>query len=105
MRGRGRDEARAAPGLGERRPVGSRRSANQSREDASPRRRLWPPPEGAGLASAALGLIFLAHIAYGALRIEASLIAGGADRKSTRLNSSHVVISYAVFCWKKKNTN
>ena len=25
------------------------------------------------------------------------------DRKSTRLNSSHVVISYAVFCWKKKN--
>ena len=24
------------------------------------------------------------------------------DRKSTRLNSSHVVISYAVFCWKKK---
>src|SRR5690606_41629200 len=32
---------------------------------------------------------------------------GGArlrDRKSTRLNSSHVKISYAVFCLKKKNT-
>src|SRR5205807_10275177 len=30
----------------------------------------------------------------------------GADRKSTRLNSSHLVISYAVFCLKKKkNTN
>src|SRR5438874_2001152 len=27
------------------------------------------------------------------------------DRKSTRLNSSHVEISYAVFCLKKKNTN
>src|SRR5436305_7776522 len=27
------------------------------------------------------------------------------DRKSTRLNSSHVRISYAVFCLKKKNTN
>src|SRR5690606_41822578 len=27
----------------------------------------------------------------------------GADRKSTRLNSSHVKISYAVFCLKKKN--
>src|SRR5699024_12118296 len=27
------------------------------------------------------------------------------DRKSTRLNSSHVSISYAVFCLKKKNTN
>src|SRR5438874_9079330 len=27
------------------------------------------------------------------------------DRKSTRLNSSHVEISYAVFCLKKKKTN
>src|SRR5437667_825148 len=26
------------------------------------------------------------------------------DRKSTRLNSSHITISYAVFCLKKKNT-
>src|SRR5690606_40350486 len=29
----------------------------------------------------------------------------GKDRKSTRLNSSHVKISYAVFCLKKKNNN
>src|SRR5439155_26581496 len=28
-----------------------------------------------------------------------------ADRKSTRLNSSHVAISYAVFCLKKKKNN
>src|SRR5437870_8254954 len=28
---------------------------------------------------------------------------GFVDRKSTRLNSSHVAISYAVFCLKKKN--
>src|SRR5260221_1755916 len=28
---------------------------------------------------------------------------GRADRKSTRLNSSHTVISYAVFCLKTKN--
>src|SRR6266566_7299223 len=27
------------------------------------------------------------------------------DRKSTRLNSSHLVISYAVFCLKKKNSH
>src|SRR3712207_7505874 len=27
---------------------------------------------------------------------------GGGDRKSTRLNSSHANISYAVFCFKKK---
>src|SRR5256885_8625450 len=29
----------------------------------------------------------------------------GEDRKSTRLNSSHLVISYAVFCLKKKKKN
>src|SRR5699024_11895069 len=31
--------------------------------------------------------------------------ATGEDRKSTRLNSSHVSISYAVFCLKKKKQN
>src|SRR2546426_7893449 len=31
-----------------------------------------------------------------------SEIRGREDRKSTRLNSSHLVISYAVFCLKKK---
>src|SRR5256885_2670222 len=30
------------------------------------------------------------------------VVPGGLDRKSTRLNSSHLVISYAVFCLKKK---
>src|SRR5256885_11029258 len=34
------------------------------------------------------------------------VVQGGAvDRKSTRLNSSHLVISYAVFCLKKNNTD
>src|SRR5690606_40273048 len=32
-------------------------------------------------------------------------LAGDEDRKSTRLNSSHVKISYAVFCLKKKKIN
>src|SRR2546429_7136580 len=32
-----------------------------------------------------------------------ALTAGASDRKSTRLNSSHGYISYAVFCLKKKN--
>src|SRR5947208_10210623 len=36
----------------------------------------------------------LAAVRYGQTRI---------DRKSTRLNSSHQIISYAVFCLKKKN--
>src|SRR5207244_6486127 len=30
-------------------------------------------------------------------------LTGNSDRKSTRLNSSHQIISYAVFCLKKKN--
>src|SRR5438132_11143943 len=42
----------------------------------------------------------------GVTRIETFELAGGLrDRKSTRLNSSHTVISYAVFCLKKKKTN
>src|SRR3954465_11679570 len=31
------------------------------------------------------------------------MVAVSLDRKSTRLNSSHTIISYAVFCLKKKN--
>src|SRR5690625_7176314 len=34
--------------------------------------------------------------------VEVLQIDGDLDRKSTRLNSSHVAISYAVFCLKKK---
>src|SRR5688500_19447759 len=39
------------------------------------------------------------------LRMDPKCVAVGLlqDRKSTRLNSSHLVISYAVFCLKKKN--
>ena len=32
-----------------------------------------------------------------------NMVSSGEDRKSTRLNSSHRCISYAVFCLKKKN--
>src|SRR5690625_5886974 len=46
-----------------------------------------PPPGRRHLASAADDLLLLE------------------DRKSTRLNSSHVAISYAVFCLKKKKKN
>src|SRR2546422_7220903 len=59
------------------------------------------------------------HVAFGAARLWrrgiAELLASGAplagdflderDRKSTRLNSSHGYISYAVFCLKKKKRN
>src|SRR5256885_4595617 len=37
--------------------------------------------------------------------VESEIRPVGKDRKSTRLNSSHLVISYAVFCLKKKTNN
>src|SRR5256885_4140831 len=40
--------------------------------------------------------------AYRGLLPVIELPPGSRDRKSTRLNSSHLVISYAVFCLKKK---
>src|SRR5258705_1132771 len=36
------------------------------------------------------------------LPADATVVEGSSDRKSTRLNSSHLGISYAVFCLKKK---
>src|SRR3989454_6055354 len=39
---------------------------------------------------------------HAAARLARPSESGGRDRKSTRLNSSHLVISYAVFCLKKK---
>src|SRR5256885_2765524 len=52
------------------------------------------------------GKSFFGLAASGAEDLDHSVSTGGremlADRKSTRLNSSHLVISYAVFCLKKK---
>src|SRR5205807_8094631 len=39
------------------------------------------------------------------VRFKLALTEDEPDRKSTRLNSSHLVISYAVFCLKKKKKN
>src|SRR2546422_7140789 len=41
----------------------------------------------------------------GELGAELDALTEGRDRKSTRLNSSHGYISYAVFCLKKKKNN
>src|SRR6266496_4763208 len=50
----------------------------------------------------------LTNWTLGGYRTELAAVGAAAqillDRKSTRLNSSHVEISYAVFCLKKKNT-
>src|SRR5258708_31442831 len=37
--------------------------------------------------------------------IKTGVVSTSRDRKSTRLNSSHQIISYAVFCLKKKNSH
>src|SRR3712207_8094555 len=51
-----------------------------------------------------VGALHRAHVAGGADRQHPRCIARRGDRKSTRLNSSHANISYAVFCLKKKTT-
>src|SRR5688500_13776646 len=68
-------------------------------------RALDRPAAGAALALAGSGQPLEQSLdllgALGEMRL-----ALGGDRKSTRLNSSHLVISYAVFCFKKnKNTS
>src|SRR2546429_2206839 len=42
------------------------------------------------------------HYVMGGVRVDAETQMSSVDRKSTRLNSSHGYISYAVFCLKKK---
>src|SRR5207253_10870640 len=53
------------------------------------------------LGSGGMGEVYLAHDEKLDRRIALKLLPSQ-DRKSTRLNSSHVAISYAVFCLKKK---
>src|SRR5690242_21076736 len=47
-------------------------------------------------------VVEVADVPHDRLVLHRAHVAGG-DRKSTRLNSSHMSISYAVFCLKKKN--
>src|SRR5258707_11571253 len=64
-----------------------------------------PPEIFRGVAESPQHPYSTLHEARSAYEREKSLAADG-DRKSTRLNSSHANISYAVFCLKKKkNTN
>src|SRR2546430_12188955 len=52
-------------------------------------------------AGAPEGLILIPTTSVGSMNFNQAAL----DRKSTRLNSSHSQISYAVFCLKKKNTH
>src|SRR5256885_8797398 len=56
----------------------------------------------AGFAALAFGIDDDAGAELRMHYVLADAKATGVDRKSTRLNSSHLVISYAVFCLKKK---
>src|SRR5690554_7337500 len=62
---------------------------------------------GASLIVALVFLLVLTAAGLTAVRfatLEERMASNAQDRKSTRLNSSHVRISYAVFCLKKKKT-
>src|SRR5690625_7327982 len=55
------------------------------------------------LPGVAISYMLSINFFYGAVvTVMIAAVSIGLDRKSTRLNSSHVAISYAVFCLKKK---
>src|SRR3712207_8306019 len=58
---------------------------------------------GTGVAISVIFLVFGAILALVGFGIYLNRYYAYRDRKSTRLNSSHANISYAVFCLKKKN--
>src|SRR5256885_5240024 len=64
-------------------------------EDVPPRPHREPHPSARGARRSAVHRQLRTGV--GAAQLQ--------DRKSTRLNSSHLVISYAVFCLKKKKTS
>src|SRR3712207_9495969 len=68
------------------------------RRDAAGDRR----PDDVGAAAVHLGRALLRRRELVAQELDLLRLDEGKDRKSTRLNSSHANISYAVFCLKKK---
>src|SRR5207249_9935438 len=67
---------------------------------------VWDNPPiviGAGSFLDRLAGLAGAHNVYHDIATPSAQVSNETDRKSTRLNSSHVSISYAVFCLKKKN--
>src|SRR5947207_10978130 len=85
------------------------RSGRRRRCAASPAMlSAWPASRADAARQARRELIAIAveqihrldHFAGAAIRVARDTVIE--DRKSTRLNSSHTVISYAVFCLKKK---
>src|SRR5207249_6382924 len=81
-------------------PAGRRGPPDGSRSARTPRDAKSTP---SSFPSGELG----SHVARETLHVleHRAQLRHGRDRKSTRLNSSHVSISYAVFCLKKKKNN
>src|SRR5256885_2335227 len=77
-----------------RRSQGLRRVGQVTRPDDA--RKTHPVAQKVDQGPGGAGLEAVGHVQHE----HAALV--DADRKSTRLNSSHLVISYAVFCLKKK---
>src|SRR5207249_8844678 len=103
-------------------PGGYSRSRSTSPPSASSASRVWPPSSrkrAMRRRAAAVGSEWLKQSASSrrpstvgssaafTARLASAIASAGKDaiRKSTRLNSSHVSISYAVFCLKKKNNS
>src|SRR5215467_547586 len=63
----------------------------------------WSPPRTSAIVSTVARTTLFSGCRW--LNVEPHVPANQRDRKSTRLNSSHLVISYAVFCLKKKKKN
>src|SRR3712207_8125089 len=61
-----------------------------------------PPEAGANIGAGLIGLLALTTSIVAAVLLIKAADSTPPDRKSTRLNSSHANISYAVFCLKKK---
>src|SRR5690625_6409337 len=74
-----------------------------SRDERAERSGAREPDEGPSARWAALLAVVALLPAPGVLLGVLRSLPEQGDRKSTRLNSSHVAISYAVFCLKQKN--
>src|SRR3712207_8041105 len=74
--------------------------------DASELSDARPGPGCAAVAPGTDATLWLrTELFFGCARPDGTAISAAEDRKSTRLNSSHANISYAVFCLKKKTTH
>src|SRR3712207_8256945 len=79
------------------------RSRGLDRYAAQQRRAEWRLHLPGPASATTVGVMGLGALGTDAARVLAGH--GFTDRKSTRLNSSHANISYAVFCLKKKKTD